>query len=99
MKISKNKLIMIKDKDYETDSIKSCHDVYDFLKDKIELNKEPEEVVVMFALDNKKNIINFSELSRGTINNSLLYPSILTTIAQLSAKVILFAGLKVLSSL
>ena len=74
MKICKNKLIMIKDKDYETDTIKSCHDVYDFLKDKIELNKEPEEVVVMFALDNKKNIINFSELSRGTINNSLLYP-------------------------
>lgn len=74
MRISKNKLIMIKDKDYETETMRSSSDVYDFLKNKVELNKEPEEVVVMFGLDNKKNIINFSEISRGTINNSLLYP-------------------------
>ena len=57
MKIFKNRLIMVKEKDIEYDYVKSTESVYNFLKYKLELNQEPEEVVVMLALDNKLNIM------------------------------------------
>lgn len=74
MKIVKNRLVMIKDKEVEYDYLKSTESVYSFLKEKVELHKEPEEVVVMLALDNKLNIVSYSDVARGDISKSLLNP-------------------------
>ena len=59
MKIAKNRLVMIKEKEMEYDYLKSTESVYNFLKYKVELHKEPEEVVVMLALDNKLNVVSY----------------------------------------
>lgn len=74
MKIVKNRLIMVKEKELEFDSLKTCDSVYDFLTNKLELHKEPEEVVVMLALDNKLNIVSYCDVARGDISKTLLNP-------------------------
>src|SRR5574344_1384084 len=74
MKVARCKLIMIKDKEMQYDNLKSAKDIFDFLTEKLELHKEPEEVVVMLALDNKNNVNGVFEVSRGTIDSTLLNP-------------------------
>lgn len=74
MKIAKCKLIMIKEKEIQYDSLNNAKLIYDFLKEEVGLHKEPEEVVVMLALDNKNNVNGYYEVSRGTIDKSLLNP-------------------------
>jgi DNA repair protein RadC len=74
MKTIKSKLIMIKEKDIEYEKLNSPYLVYEFLKDKLELHKEPEEVVMLLSLDNKKNLISCCEVSRGTIDKTILNP-------------------------
>lgn len=74
MKVIKNRLIMIKDKELEYDSLDTTESVYEFLKDKLELHKEPEEVVVMLALDNKLNVVSYCDVSRGEISSTLVSP-------------------------
>lgn len=74
MKIFKNRLIMVKEKDIEYDYVKSTESVYNFLKYKLELNQEPEEVVVMLALDNKLNIVSYCDVARGDLSKSFLNP-------------------------
>ncbi len=74
MRIKKVKLILEKDKDFEVDIIKDTEDVYNFLTDKIRLDKEPEEVACMLSLDNKLNIISCCDISRGDLNTSIVNP-------------------------
>ncbi|MBE6154397.1 MAG: DNA repair protein RadC [Firmicutes bacterium] len=74
MKIAKNRLVMIKEKEMEYDYLKSTESVYNFLKYKVELHKEPEEVVVMLALDNKLNVVSYCDVARGDISQSFLNP-------------------------
>lgn len=74
MKIVKNRLIMVKEKEIDSDSLNSTESVYNFLKNKIELHKEPEEVVVMLALNNKLNVVSYCDVARGDISQSFLNP-------------------------
>lgn len=74
MKVNKCKLILIKDKELEYEKLNTPEDIYEFLRDSMELNKEPEEVVVMLALDNKKKLISCCEVSRGAIDRAVLSP-------------------------
>lgn len=74
MKIAKCKLIMLKEKEIQYESLNNAKLIHDFLKEEVGLHKEHEEVVVMLALDNKNNVNGYYEVSRGTIDRSLLSP-------------------------
>lgn len=74
MLIKKVKLIMEKEKEFEIDIMKDTEDVFNFLTDKIKLDKEPEEVAYMLALDSKLNIISCCDISRGDLNTSIVNP-------------------------
>lgn len=74
MKVNKCKLILVKEKEIEYEKLNSPNTIYDFLVNKLELTKEPEEVVVMLALDNKNKLISCCEVSHGTLDRSMLSP-------------------------
>lgn len=74
MKISKCKLIMIKENEIDSKPLNNAKDIHDFLINKVKLHNEPEEVVIMLALDNKNNVNGYFEVSRGSISMSLLSP-------------------------
>lgn len=77
--LTKFKLQVIKEKEYEY----SCINVlklgcpYDFMQicsKTLELTKEPEEIFGMVTLDTKNNITGYFEVSRGSINSSIVHP-------------------------
>lgn len=74
MKLSKCKLILIKEKEFEYEKLNNPTAIYNFLRDSIKLNEEPEEVVIMLALDNKKKLLCCCEVSRGGIDSAVLSP-------------------------
>lgn len=74
MIIKRVKLLMEKEKDYEIDKIKNTEDVYNFLIDEVKLDKEPEEVAYLLALDSKLNIVSCCDISRGDITMSIVNP-------------------------
>jgi len=74
MKINKSKLIFVKEREYDYEELIDSYIVYKFLINKLEINKEPEEVVILFNLDNKKKIINCCEVARGVLDSCLVSP-------------------------
>lgn len=74
MKVYKCKLIMIKDKEIEVDNLNHPSLIHDFLKDKMELHKEPEEVLLMLALDSKNKVNCCYEVARGTLDSAVVSP-------------------------
>ena len=71
MEISKNKLIMIKEKNFEYNQKLCCSDdTIKFLKEVVRLQEEPEEVLILIAMSSKNDIIGFCEVSRGNINEN-----------------------------
>ena len=74
MKIKKVKLILEKEKEFEIDIMKDTEDVYNFLVEKVRLDREPEEVAYMLSLDNKLNITSCCDISRGDLNSSIVNP-------------------------
>lgn len=55
-------------------NIKNPNTVYDFAVNIMELNSVPQEVFVIIMLDSKGGIIGYSEISRGTLNSSMVHP-------------------------
>lgn len=74
MKVYKNKLIMVTEKEFNWEKIRSSENVSEFLYEVVEIDKEPEEVLVLLCLDNAKNIVSYCDVSRGTINKSIVHP-------------------------
>ena len=74
MKVNKCKLILVKEKELDYEKLNSPDTIYDFLVNKMELHKEPEEVVVMLALDNKNRLMSCCEISHGTLNSAMVSP-------------------------
>lgn len=77
--ITKFKLQVIKEKEYEYSCISvqklGCpDDLMQICSKTLELTKEPEEVFGMITLDTKNNITGYFEVSRGTINSSMVHP-------------------------
>ncbi len=77
--ITKFKLQVIKEKEYEysCSSVQKVGCPYDLMQicsKTLELTKEPEEVFGMITLDTKNNITGYFEVSRGTINSSMVHP-------------------------
>lgn len=77
--LTKFKLQVIKEKEYEYSCISvqklGCpDDLMQICSNTLELTKEPEEVFGMITLDTKNNITGYFEVSRGTINSSIVHP-------------------------
>ena len=74
MNASKYKLIMEKDKAIKSVKCDNSLSTYQFVKEKLKLDKEPEEVAYLLCLDNKLCLTGYFEVSRGCINRSVLHP-------------------------
>ena len=71
----KIKLVKEKSKKYECDNIISSPMSIDIVaREVLEMDTECEEVCIVLALDTKNKIIGTFEISRGSINCSIIHP-------------------------
>lgn len=69
MDVYKNKLIMIKEENYKyNEKLCTTNQSIDFIRNILKIQNEPEEVLQVIGLDNKLNVIAFTEISRGTLS-------------------------------
>ncbi len=76
-RITKYKLELVKEssKVYEVESkVSSPSGVRDYLEQIFKLSIQAEEVVVILVLDIKNNVIGAFEVSRGSLNTSMVHP-------------------------
>ena len=76
-RITKYRLELIKEssKLYEVEKeVSSPSDVYNQLESIFNLSNQAEEVLVMLVLDTKNKIIGAFEVSRGSLNSSIVHP-------------------------
>lgn len=74
MKINKIKLQIIREKEveYKTNKIKSAKDIVKFMNDIEEMNLLAEENVFLICLNTKNEILSYSEIAKGGIDNALI---------------------------
>jgi DNA repair protein RadC len=76
-RITKYRLELVKEssKLYEVEKkVSSPYDVYNQLESIFNLSNQAEEVLVMLVLDTKNKIIGAFEVSRGSLNSSIVHP-------------------------
>ena len=75
-RITKYRLELVKEssKVYDVDNISSPSDVRDYIEHVFKLSNQAEEVMVMLVLDIKNNVIGAFEVSRGSLNASIVHP-------------------------
>ena len=66
----KSRIRLINEEEYSKKFLLSQVSVKNFLKNDIFLAHEPEEVVILIGLSNQLEILNYFEVSRGTIDMS-----------------------------
>lgn len=78
MRINKYKLQLVKEKgfNYELDGgkIQSPDDAVSILFKLLDIEREPEEIFGFLALDTKNNVLGLVEISRGSLNSSIVHP-------------------------
>ncbi|MGL5764570.1 MAG: JAB domain-containing protein [Sarcina sp.] len=78
MRLTKYKIEMVKEESCNYGGkefkIKNPWDIYKAFIDVYELHKQTEEVFFIACLDTKNKIIGIHEVSRGTLNSSLVHP-------------------------
>ena len=76
-RITKYRLELVKEssKVYEVESkISSPRDVADYIEQVFKLSIQAEEVMVMLVLDAKNKVVGAFEVSRGSLNSSIVHP-------------------------
>ena len=75
-RITKYRLELVKEnsKIYEVDKISSPSDVRDYIEQVFNLSSQAEEVLVLLVLNTKNNVIGAFEVSRGSLNASIVHP-------------------------
>ena len=76
-RITKYRLELVKEssKIYEVESkISSPTDARDYIEEIFRLSNQAEEVMVMLVLDTKNNVTGAFEVSRGSLNASIVHP-------------------------
>ncbi len=75
-RITKYRLELVKEssKIYEVDKISSPTDVKNYIEKVFNLSSQAEEVMVMLVLDTRNNVIGAFEVSRGSLNASIVHP-------------------------
>lgn len=71
----KAKIYLVKEQEFKyNEQICSSNDIKDFLIANTALQYEPEEVLVLINLNSNNTIINYFEVSRGIINQTIAHP-------------------------
>lgn len=75
-RITKYQLQLVKEssKNYNVEKIGNPNDVYHALEEVFRLSLQAEEIFCILALDTKHKIIGAFEVSRGSINASIVHP-------------------------
>ena len=75
-RITKYRLELVKEssKIYEVDKISSPTDVRDYIEEVFRLSSQAEEVLVLLVLDTKNNVTGAFEVSRGSLDASIVHP-------------------------
>ena len=75
-RIVKYRLELVKEssKVYEVNKISTPSDVRDYIEEIFRLSNQAEEVMVMLVLDTKNNVLGAFEVSRGSLNASIVHP-------------------------
>lgn len=69
MKITKQKLLLVKDQEFEyNQKICSTPQLVEFLRNILKIDKEASEVIYLLSLSSKNQLISFMELARGGLN-------------------------------
>lgn len=88
MKFSKIKLQMVQEENFEYNNktIKSTTDVIKIINEFEELEKAPEEHILLICLDCKNQVLAYTELAKGSINScSIDFKSIFKTVLMCNA--------------
>lgn len=76
MKISKQKLLLVKENEFEyNQKINSPVELFNFIVNVLKINNEPQEIVYLLSLNTKNQLISFTELARGGLNMCNITPS------------------------
>lgn len=71
----KIKVVQEKGERYDVDrKISGPYDIHRIARDVLEMDTEAEEVVMLLTLNTKNQVTGIFEVSRGTINTSLVHP-------------------------
>ncbi len=69
MKITKQKLLLVKEQDFEYNKkITNALDIVTFVRETLKIQNESQEVIYVLTLNNKNEIISFLEIARGGLN-------------------------------
>lgn len=69
MTITRQKLLLIKEQEFVyNQKICSTLDLVSFIKDVLNINNEAQEVAYLLSLNNKNQLVSFTELARGGLN-------------------------------
>lgn len=69
MKISRQKLQLIKEQDFEyNEKITGTVDLVKFIRQVLKIQNEPQEVTYILTLNNKNRLVSFLEVARGGLD-------------------------------
>lgn len=69
MTITRQKLLLAKEQEFKyNQKISSTLDLVDFIMNVLNINNEAQEVVYILSLNNKNQLVSFTEIARGGLN-------------------------------
>lgn len=69
MTITRQKLLLVKEQEFKyNQKISSTLDLVDFIMNVLNINNEAQEVVYILSLNNKNQLVSFTEIARGGLN-------------------------------
>lgn len=69
MTITRQKLLLVKEQEFKyNQKISSTIDLVDFIMNVLNINNEAQEVVYLLSLNNKNQLVSFTEIARGGLN-------------------------------
>lgn len=69
MTITRQKLLLVKEQEFKyNQKISSTLDLVDFIMNVLNINNEAQEVVYILSLNNKNQLVSFTEIARGELN-------------------------------
>ena len=69
MTITRQKLLLVKEQEFKyNQKISTTLDLVDFIINVLNINNEAQEVVYLLSLNNKNQLVSFTEIARGSLN-------------------------------
>lgn len=69
MTITRQKILLVKEQEFKyNQKISSTLNLVDFIMNVLNINNEAQEVVYLLSLNNKNQLVSFTEIARGGLN-------------------------------